>query len=187
VRPIVVERRLRAGPVPVRRCRRRAMAPLLKGLKSGGPDLKQVLNRDDDLAGRTRVLRLFRSLPGIGPAGAARWMDELDISENRCVRVWVRTNASTSSRVLVETADLHRGVQRRRAGTRAADRSGRRDRPCRVYGSASRLGDSMVETAHTAPGLGPVASRAGAVSTDSGSERPSRSAAAVSRPWTTRS
>ena len=59
---------------------------LLARLKAGSVSLKEVLEREDDVVGRTRVRRLLESLPGISKVRAGQLMHDLGVSERRRVK-----------------------------------------------------------------------------------------------------
>jgi hypothetical protein len=67
---------------------RSSRADVQARLKAGKIDLEQVFqlaDRDESI-GRTRVKVLLQHLPGVGPAGAVRAMDEIGIDAARRVR-----------------------------------------------------------------------------------------------------
>jgi hypothetical protein len=67
---------------------RSARAEMQHRLKSGDIGLEDVLRQgdNDDAIGRTRVKILLQNLPGVGPQGAMRAMDELGIDEHRRIK-----------------------------------------------------------------------------------------------------
>ena len=67
---------------------RRARAELKERLKMGSITLAEVLKQgeSDDLVGKTKVLAVLESLPGVGKVKARRTMDEIGIAETRRVR-----------------------------------------------------------------------------------------------------
>ena len=67
---------------------RRRRAEFKDRLKRGGISLTEVLDlgTSDEVVGRTRVLDVIESLPGIGAVKAARIMEKLEISPSRRVR-----------------------------------------------------------------------------------------------------
>ncbi|MGO4131930.1 integration host factor, actinobacterial type [Janibacter sp. RAF20_2_2] len=67
---------------------RRSRADLQQRLKHGSVGLEEVLRAggDDPAVARMRVVTLVESLPGVGPATAARVMEELGIASSRRVR-----------------------------------------------------------------------------------------------------
>ncbi len=67
---------------------RRARAELKERLKLGSITLAEVLEQGDtdELVGKTKVLAVLESLPGVGKVKARRVMEEIDIAENRKVR-----------------------------------------------------------------------------------------------------
>ena len=67
---------------------RRARAELKERLKMGSITLAEVLEQgeNDDLVGKTKVLAVLESLPGVGKVKARRTMEEIGIAETRRVR-----------------------------------------------------------------------------------------------------
>jgi DNA uptake protein ComE-like DNA-binding protein len=65
---------------------RRERADVLAGLKSGELVLAAVLERTDDVVGKTPVQQLLRALPGIGAVRAQQLMAELHVPAGRRVR-----------------------------------------------------------------------------------------------------
>lgn len=67
---------------------RRARAELKERLKLGSITLAEVLKQgeSDDLVGKTKVLAVLESLPGVGKVKARRTMEEIGIAETRRVR-----------------------------------------------------------------------------------------------------
>lgn len=67
---------------------RRARAELKERLKLGSITLAEVLaqGQSDDLVGKTKVLAVLESLPGVGKVKARRTMEEIGIAETRRVR-----------------------------------------------------------------------------------------------------
>ena len=67
---------------------RRARAELKERLKLGSITLAEVLKQseNDDLVGKTKVLAVLESLPGVGKVKARRTMEEIGIAETRRVR-----------------------------------------------------------------------------------------------------
>lgn len=67
---------------------RRARAELKERLKLGSITLAEVLDQgqSDDLVGKTKVLAVLESLPGVGKVKARRTMDEIGIADSRRVR-----------------------------------------------------------------------------------------------------
>ncbi len=67
---------------------RRARAELKERLKLGSVTLAEVLKQseNDDLVGKTKVLAVLESLPGVGKVKARRTMEEIGIAETRRVR-----------------------------------------------------------------------------------------------------
>lgn len=67
---------------------RTARAELKERLKLGSITLAEVLEQGetDDLVGKTKVLAVLESLPGVGKVKARRTMDEIGIADTRRVR-----------------------------------------------------------------------------------------------------
>ncbi len=67
---------------------RRARAELKEKLKLGSLSLAEVLeqSQDDELVGKTKVLAVLESLPGVGKVRARRTMEEIGIAEGRRLR-----------------------------------------------------------------------------------------------------
>ena len=67
---------------------RRQRAELKDKLKMGSVTLSEVLEEAtrDEIVGKTKVLSVLESLPGIGKVGARRLMEKADISETRRLR-----------------------------------------------------------------------------------------------------
>lgn len=67
---------------------RRRRAEFKESLKRGDLSLADVLERgrDDEVVGRTHMITVLESLPGIGKVKAARIMDRIGISRSRRVR-----------------------------------------------------------------------------------------------------
>lgn len=66
---------------------RRVRAELKERLKMGSVSLEELLEQSsDDVVGKTKVLAVLESLPGVGKVKARRLMDECHISESRRVR-----------------------------------------------------------------------------------------------------
>ena len=67
---------------------RKARAELKERLKLGSLSLKQVLEQaeSDDLVGKTKVLAVLESLPGVGKVKARRTMEDIGIADNRKLR-----------------------------------------------------------------------------------------------------
>lgn len=62
---------------------RAARSGLLAGLKAGTVTVADVLDRDDDLARKTKVAQVVRALPGVGKARAAAIMERAGIPAER--------------------------------------------------------------------------------------------------------
>ena len=67
---------------------RKARAELKERLKLGSISLAEVLEESDksDLVGKTKVLAVLESLPGVGKVKARRTREEIGIAETRRVR-----------------------------------------------------------------------------------------------------
>ena len=65
---------------------RHARAELRDKIKKGEVSLENVLDAEDPIASRMKVIALIESLPGYGKAKATRIMDELGISHTRRVK-----------------------------------------------------------------------------------------------------
>ncbi|WP_223774466.1 integration host factor, actinobacterial type [Streptomyces sp. 135] len=65
---------------------RRERAEIRTGLKEGRIPLREVLEREDDVAGKMRLHRVLESMPGIGTARSVQLLESLGISERRRVR-----------------------------------------------------------------------------------------------------
>ncbi|CAN5813271.1 integration host factor, actinobacterial type [soil metagenome] len=67
---------------------RTARAELKERLKLGTISLAEVLTQGDtdDIVGKTKVLAVLESLPGVGKVKARRTMEEIGIAETRRVR-----------------------------------------------------------------------------------------------------
>ncbi len=67
---------------------RRARAELKEKLKLGSLSLAEVLDQaaTDELVGKTKVLAVLESLPGVGKVRARRAMEEIGIAEGRRLR-----------------------------------------------------------------------------------------------------
>ena len=64
---------------------RSARSELLAKVKSGALGPKQVLERDDEVAKKTRVMQVLRALPGYGAAKVTALMTTCEIDEKRRV------------------------------------------------------------------------------------------------------
>ncbi|MGW8374936.1 integration host factor, actinobacterial type [Streptomyces sp. ODS28] len=65
---------------------RKERATVLNKLKDGKVSLKEVLERDDQVVGKTPVRRLLESLPGIGKVRAGQLLEDLKIAESRRIQ-----------------------------------------------------------------------------------------------------
>lgn len=86
--PPVLSPEQRAAALEKAAAARRARAELKEKLKLGSITLAEVLEQgqDDDLVGKTKVLAVLESLPGVGKVKARRTMEEIGIAETRRVR-----------------------------------------------------------------------------------------------------
>ena len=64
---------------------RSARSDLLAKVKSGELTAKDVFERDDDVAKKTRVVQVLRALPGYGAAKVTALMTACEIDEKRRV------------------------------------------------------------------------------------------------------
>ncbi len=67
---------------------RRARAELKDRLKMGSVSLQEVLDAaaHDEMIGKTKMLTVLESLPGLGKVKARRLLDEIGIADTRRVR-----------------------------------------------------------------------------------------------------
>ena len=67
---------------------RRVRADLKDRLKMGSVTLGEVLDQaaEDEIVGKTKVLAVLESLPGVGKVKARRLMEEIGIAESRRLR-----------------------------------------------------------------------------------------------------
>ena len=67
---------------------RRTRAELKERLKLGSVTLAEVLRQaeNDDIVGKTKVLAVLESLPGVGKVKARRTMEEIGIADTRRLR-----------------------------------------------------------------------------------------------------
>ncbi|MFG2893439.1 integration host factor, actinobacterial type [Streptomyces sp. NPDC048248] len=65
---------------------RRERSRMLADLTAGRITLRDVLERRDEMVGRTLVRRLVECRPGVGKVRAARYLEELGIAGSRRVR-----------------------------------------------------------------------------------------------------
>jgi hypothetical protein len=67
---------------------RRSRAELKEKLKMGSLSLSAVLDQADNdrIVGKTKVLAVIESLPGVGKVKARRTMDEIGIAESRTLK-----------------------------------------------------------------------------------------------------
>ena len=67
---------------------RKARAELKERLKLGSITLAEVLKQgeNDELVGKTKVLAVLESLPGVGKVKARRTMEEIGIAESRTLK-----------------------------------------------------------------------------------------------------
>jgi hypothetical protein len=64
---------------------RKERSELLAGVKSGTLSVGDILARTDDIAKKTKVVQVLKSLPGYGPAKAAALMEQAGIDDSRRV------------------------------------------------------------------------------------------------------
>jgi len=64
---------------------RTARSELLAKVKSGELSAKQVFERDDEIAKKTRVVQVLRALPGYGAAKVTALMTACEVDEKRRV------------------------------------------------------------------------------------------------------
>ena len=78
----------RAGALEKAAAARKARAELKERLKLGSITLAEVLKQgeNDELVGKTKVLAVLESLPGVGKVKARRTMEEIGIAETRRVQ-----------------------------------------------------------------------------------------------------
>jgi len=86
--PPVLTPEQRAAALEKAAAARRARAELKERLKLGSITLAEVLEQgqDDELVGKTKVLAVLESLPGVGKVKARRTMEEIGIADSRRVR-----------------------------------------------------------------------------------------------------
>lgn len=67
---------------------RRERAELKERLKMGSVSLKEVLEKadSDEVIGKTKVLAILESLPGLGKVKARRLLDQVGIADTRRVQ-----------------------------------------------------------------------------------------------------
>jgi hypothetical protein len=67
---------------------RRARAELKERLKMGSITLREVLDQGDtnEVVGKTKMLTVLESLPGLGKVKARRLLDEIGIADTRRVK-----------------------------------------------------------------------------------------------------
>ncbi len=67
---------------------RRARAEMKERLKMGSITFTEVLEqaKSDEVVGKTKVLAVLESLPGVGKVKARRTMEEIGIAESRRIR-----------------------------------------------------------------------------------------------------
>lgn len=86
--PPVLSPEQRASALEKAGIARRARAELKERLKLGSVTLAEVLKQGetDDLVGKTKVLAVLESLPGVGKVKARRTMEKIGIADTRRVR-----------------------------------------------------------------------------------------------------
>ena len=87
-KPPVLSDEARAAALAKAAEARRVRAELKQRLKMGSLTLGELLEQadGDDLVGKTKVLAVLESLPGVGKVKARRTMEEIGIAENRRLR-----------------------------------------------------------------------------------------------------
>ena len=67
---------------------RRIRAELKQRLKMGSISLVELLEQaeNDEIIGKTKVLAVLQSLPGVGKVKARRTMEDIGIADNRRIR-----------------------------------------------------------------------------------------------------
>ena len=87
-KPPVLSDEARAAALAKAAEARRVRAELKQRLKMGSLTLGELLQQadGDDLIGKTKVLAVLESLPGVGKVKARRTMEEIGIAENRRLR-----------------------------------------------------------------------------------------------------
>jgi hypothetical protein len=67
---------------------RKARSELKSSLKMGSLSLAEVLKQaeSNDVVGKTKVLAVLESLPGVGKVKARRTLEEIGIADNRTLR-----------------------------------------------------------------------------------------------------
>ena len=67
---------------------RRVRAELKQRLKMGSLSLQELLDQaeESELIGKTKVLAVLESLPGVGKVKARRIMEDIEIADNRRVQ-----------------------------------------------------------------------------------------------------
>ncbi len=87
-KPPVLSDEARAAALAKAAEARRIRAELKHRLKMGSLSLSELLEQaeSDQIAGKTKVLAVLESLPGVGKVKARRTMEEIGIAENRRLR-----------------------------------------------------------------------------------------------------
>jgi len=87
-KPPVLSDEARAAALAKAAQARRIRAELKQKLKMGSISLVELLEQaeTDELIGKTKVLAVLQSLPGVGKVKARRTMEEIGIAENRRIR-----------------------------------------------------------------------------------------------------
>ena len=86
--PPVLSPEQRAAALEKAAAARKARAELKERLKLGTVTLAEIIEKgqSDDLVGKTKVLAVLESLPGVGKVKARRTMEEIGIAETRRIR-----------------------------------------------------------------------------------------------------
>ena len=86
--PPVLSPEQRAAALEKAAAARKARAELKERLKLGPVTLAEIIEKgqSDDPVGKTKVLAVLESLPGVGKVKARRTMEEIGIAETRRIR-----------------------------------------------------------------------------------------------------
>lgn len=87
-KPPVLSDEARAAALAKAAEARRVRAELKQRLKMGSLSFTELLDQveGDDIVGKTKVLAVLESLPGVGKVKARRTMEEIGIADNRRLR-----------------------------------------------------------------------------------------------------
>jgi hypothetical protein len=85
--PVITDAQRRAALLKAAEARR-VRADLKQRLKMGSVTLAEVLQQAsaDEIVGKTKVLAVLESLPGVGKVKARRLMEDIGIAESRRLR-----------------------------------------------------------------------------------------------------